>query len=132
MDARFLDDRHERFLGRPTRLQEAREIAASPQLGNPEIGRAGPRFLCSIAIAVAGVRERYAPLAIGRPAAVPDIEFHEGAASRIRASHAAYRGRGGSFSELRECHTSLIVGPFDGSFLVKTTFAESHGGRYLS
>lgn len=44
---------HEKVLGNPTWFKEGREITARPQLGDPQLHRAGPRLSAPIAVAVA-------------------------------------------------------------------------------
>src|SRR3954469_1679043 len=51
-DPRLLDHRHQRLLGRLPRLQEAREVAAGPQLGDLEIERAQARIERALAVAI--------------------------------------------------------------------------------
>jgi hypothetical protein len=52
-DVGLLDDRQQRLLRAPARLQEAREVAAPPELRNLQLDRARPRLPLAPAIAVA-------------------------------------------------------------------------------
>jgi hypothetical protein len=73
----FLDDRGERLLGRPTRLQEGREIAALAQLRDAQLDRPGARLPDPIAIAVALVDPIQAALAVRRAGRALDVQLHQ-------------------------------------------------------
>jgi hypothetical protein len=49
----LLDHRHQNLLRRLAGLQEGREVAALPQLGDPQLQAAQPRVQCPVAIPIA-------------------------------------------------------------------------------
>ena len=53
LDVGFLDHRGERLLGHPPRFEEAREVAALPQLRNAQLDGAGAGLPVTVAVAVA-------------------------------------------------------------------------------
>ncbi len=77
LDVGFLDDGGERLLGHAPRLEEAREVAASPELGDPELDGAGPGLPVPIAVAVALRQPLGALLAIGRTGELADLQLHQ-------------------------------------------------------
>jgi hypothetical protein len=64
MDVSLLDDGDERLLGRPSRLQEAREVAPLAQLRDRQVDPAGPRVPVPLAIAIALVLPERCPHAL--------------------------------------------------------------------
>ena len=77
VDVGLLDDRGQRLLGQPPRLEKAGKIAALAQLRDAQLDRSGPRLPSPLAIAVALREPIRAPLAIGRAGQRPDLQLHQ-------------------------------------------------------
>jgi hypothetical protein len=80
----LLDNRRQRLLGEPPRLQKAREIRALAQLRNAQLDRPGARFPHPIAVPVALRQTIRALLAQGSARPAADIELPRRAAAPPR------------------------------------------------
>jgi hypothetical protein len=77
LDVGLLNNRGDRLFRHPSRLEEAREITALAQLGNPQFDRAGARLPVAVAIAVALGQALGRPFAMGRARAALDVQLHQ-------------------------------------------------------
>ena len=77
MDVGFLDHGHEGLLGRPPRLQEAREVRALAELRDLQIDGAGTRLPLALAIAVTAGLPLRAALAVAGAGERLDFEVYE-------------------------------------------------------
>lgn len=85
----FLDHGGERLLGHPARLEEAREVAALPELGDPQLDRAGARLPVAVAVAVGDPLG--AALAVGGPRSGLPPPVPSAAARQTQSSRATDR-----------------------------------------
>ena len=105
LDVGLLDDRGQRLLGHPARLEEAREVAALAQLGDAQLDRAGPGLPVPVAIAVAlgqpvGGSSRREPRRSARRPPAPSAARRQSRSSRAenRRRGSSPRARAGSSS----------------------------------
>ena len=77
LDVGLLDHRRQRLLGHAPRLQEAREVAALPELGDAQLDRPGPRLPVPVAVAVALGQPIRALLAIAGAGQPPHLQLHQ-------------------------------------------------------
>ena len=82
LDVGFLDHRHQRLLRRPARLQEAREVAAPPQLGDRQLDPARTRVPVAVAVAVAVVQAVGRAGACRRPRPRLNLQVHHALGSK--------------------------------------------------
>jgi hypothetical protein len=73
----LLDDRGERLLGHPARLQEAGEVAALPELRNAQLDGARAGLPVARPVAVAVVEAIGAPLAVPGAGQPCDLKIHQ-------------------------------------------------------
>ena len=89
LDVGFLDHRGQRLLRHPPRLQEGGEVAAPPQLRDPQLDSAGAGLPVAVAIAVALVAPFGGALAMRRTTELLGLEFHQ--PLRRKADHLAQK-----------------------------------------
>ncbi len=103
LDVGFLDHRGERLLGHAARLQEAREVAALPELRDAQLDGAGPRLPVAVAIAVALGRPQRVLLAIAGAGRRSHLQLHQPLGGK--ADHLAQQiGVGGLLHERAQVH----------------------------
>ena len=103
VDVGLLDDRRQGLLGKPSRLQEEREVAALAQLGDTQLDCAGAGLPVAVAIAVALGEPLGAPLAIGRAGQPGDLHLHQPLGGK--ADHLAQQiGVGGLLDQRLQVH----------------------------
>ena len=127
----FLDHRRQRLLGHPPRLQEAREVAALPELGDAQLDRPGPGLPVAIAIAVAMVGSALAALAVAGAAQGVGPPAPSSVARRSRSSRAAMSCRNPSPAarEGRSCRRSSWCSPRS-ELRLKPNPTEEHRGDH--
>ena len=106
----LLDHRRQRLLGHPARLQEAREVAALPELGDAQLDRAGARLPHPVAVAVALRQPLRRALAIAGAGQALHLELHQPLGGK--ADHLAQtdrRRRSSPASSRRAMLSSVIV-----------------------
>ena len=103
LDVGFLDHRRQRLLGHPARLQEAREVAALPQLGDAQLDRPGAGLPVPVAIAVALRQPLGAALAIAGAGQALHLQLHQALGGK--ADHLAQQiGVGALLQQLAKGH----------------------------
>jgi hypothetical protein len=93
MDVGLLDHSCQRLLGRAPGLEERREVAAAPQLGDAKLNSPGPSFPVAVPIAVALDQPIGAAFAVGGTGHTADFQFHQplGGKADHLAQHAGIR-----------------------------------------
>ena len=109
MEIGFLDDRGQRLLGHPPRLQESREVASSSELGDAPLDRAGARLPVALAIAVALGDPIGAALAVPGAGQPFDFQLHQ--PLRGKADHLAQQVGVGALLHKRAKGDHLIGHP---------------------
>ena len=109
LDVGLLDHRGERLLRHPARLEEAGEVGALPELGDPQLDRAGAGLPVPIAIAIALRQPLGALLAIGRTGQLADLQLHQalGGKADHLAQHVGVRGL---LDQARRLIISSVIG----------------------
>ena len=77
LDVGLLNNRGERLLGHPPRLEEAWKVGALAQLGDAQLDRTGPGLPTPLPIAVALHQALRALLAISRAGEFADFQLHQ-------------------------------------------------------
>ena len=106
----FLDHRGQRLLGHAARLQEAREVAALPQLGDAQLDRAGARLPVAVAVAVALGQPLRALLAIAGAGQAADLQLHQPLRRQSRSSRASRSASGVFSTSARRFIISSVIG----------------------
>src|SRR6202035_3265007 len=107
LDVGFLDDGGQRLLGQAARLEEGREIAAAPQLGDAQLDRTRAGLPVAVAVAVAMVASLRAALAVPGAAQSFALQLHQALGSK--ADHLAQECRIGALLQKRT-KGDLVVG----------------------
>jgi hypothetical protein len=107
MDAGLLDHSCQRLLGRAPGLEERREVAAAPQLGDAQLHGACAGLPVSVAIAVALGQPAGAAFAAGGTGHTADFQFHQPLGGK--ADHLAQHARSRAFRQ-QIAQGSLLVG----------------------
>jgi hypothetical protein len=107
----FLDDRSQRLLGQPSRLQEDREVAALAQLGDAQFDRAGAGFPDPVAVAVTLGDPLGAALAMGAPVKLSTSSAISRSAAKPIISRSSSASELFSSSVRRLIVASVITGP---------------------
>ena len=107
LDVGFLDHRGQRLLRHPARLEEAGEVAASPQLRDPQLDGSGPGLPVAVAIAVALIDPALAALAVTGAAQGLGLQLHQPLGGK--ADHLAQQCRVGTLLQ-QLAKGDLVVG----------------------
>ena len=128
----LLDHRRQRLLGDPARLQEAREVAALPELGDAQLHRPGAGLPDPVAIAVALRQPVRRPLAIVGAGQALHLELHQALGGK--ADHLAQEiGVGALLQSSRRAMLSSVIVVVSGLGLLVATqpYRRSRDGHPL-
>src|SRR3979490_2765770 len=107
LDVGFLDHGGQRLLGQAARLEESREVAATPQLRDAQLDRSRASLPIAVAVAVALVAPLRTALAVPGAAQGFALQLHQ--ALRGKADHLAQECRVGTLLQKRT-KGDLVVG----------------------